>query len=48
MFNNSELEIDTEPKLILAKKQNNKSMISTVKASLYVLLLGNYSKRLKK
>lgn len=40
--------IDTEPKLILAKKHSINTNVNTVKGNLYVLVFGNYFKGLKK
>lgn len=40
--------IETEPRLIFAKKQSISKSANTKKGILYVLLFGNYSNGLKK
>lgn len=40
--------IETEPKLILAKKHSIKTNVNTIKGALYVLVSCNYFKGLKK
>lgn len=40
--------MDTEPRLMFVKKQHNNTSINAENDNLYVFVLGNYSKGLKK